>query len=120
MALDSALVQVEGEGKARYSPTHDGNGHATQCTSYFPLASTEIWATCAGSPGGNMLKKAVLPLLAAALLCSFGSAPVEGQRGQPVQLPEGNGKDAVQATCTQCHALNLIANTGYSRAEWQD
>jgi virginiamycin B lyase len=71
-------------------------------------------------PGGTMLKKAVLPVLAAALLYSFSPAPIEGQRGQPVQLPEGNGKDAVQATCTQCHALNLVAGAGYSRGEWQE
>src|SRR5215470_13539450 len=45
---------------------------------------------------------------------------VEAQRGQAVQLPEGNGKDQVQTTCSQCHALNLVTNAGYTRQEWQE
>src|SRR5439155_22425903 len=68
----------------------------------------------------TMLNKAVLPLLTAALLYAFSPAPIEGQRGQAAQLPDGNGKDAVQATCSQCHALNLVVGAGYSRAEWQE
>src|SRR5262245_33733185 len=44
----------------------------------------------------------------------------QGQgRGGPVNLPDGAGKDIVQTSCVKCHALNLIANSGYSRAEWQ-
>lgn len=68
-----------------------------------------------------MLRKSVLPLAAAALLCALGPAGIQGQRGQqtPVQLPEGNGKEIVQTTCTQCHALNLVANAGYTRDGWQ-
>jgi virginiamycin B lyase len=41
-----------------------------------------------------------------------------GGRGAAVTLPDGPGKDVVQAQCASCHALNLIANSGYSRAEW--
>ena len=45
----------------------------------------------------------------------------QGQRGgPPVQLPEGPGRELVQATCTRCHALNLIANSwGNTREGWQ-
>jgi len=40
-------------------------------------------------------------------------------RGQPVQLPDGPGKDMVQSTCTKCHALNLITGSwGYTREGW--
>lgn len=43
------------------------------------------------------------------------------QRGQPVSLPDGPGKDAVQATCAQCHGLNLITGSwGYTRDGWRE
>lgn len=39
----------------------------------------------------------------------------------PVQLPDGPGREQVQATCTRCHGLNLIAGSwGYTRDGWQD
>src|SRR5712691_4812146 len=62
---------------------------------------------------------------AAAVFCSvflFSGAAVRSQgRGQPVQLPEGPGKEMVQTTCTGCHVLNLIVNSGgYTRQGWQD
>ena len=44
----------------------------------------------------------------------------QGQRGQPVQLPEGAGQEMVQGSCTGCHRLNLIANSpGYTREGWE-
>ena len=48
------------------------------------------------------------------------SAPIQGQRGgQPVQLPEGNGKALVSTTCTACHGLNLLGRSvGYTQEEW--
>src|SRR5262245_29375264 len=58
--------------------------------------------------------------LAAGLLWSTLPAPVQGQRGQPVQLPDGAGKDLVQTTCSKCHALNMITNSwGNTREGWQ-
>ena len=68
-----------------------------------------------------MTKHLMWPILSTALVVS--AAPVLGQgqgrgRGQPVTLPEGSGKDLVQTACTKCHALNLITNDGYTRAEW--
>jgi virginiamycin B lyase len=39
---------------------------------------------------------------------------------QPLQLPEGAGKAAVQATCTRCHGLNSITNSwGFTKDGWQ-
>ena len=39
----------------------------------------------------------------------------------PVQLPDGAGREQVQAACTRCHGLNLIANSwGYTKDGWQD
>ena len=65
-----------------------------------------------------------------ALLSSVFSTDMLGQRGgrggrqggpPPVQLPEGPGRDAVQAACTTCHGLNQIANSwGYTKDGWQD
>ena len=49
-------------------------------------------------------------------------APVRTQRGggQPVVLPEGDGKELVQSTCTSCHALNLVVNSaGNTKEGWE-
>src|SRR6202171_3153855 len=54
----------------------------------------------------------------AAFFSSVLPVLAQGRQGQQVQLPEGNGKELVQTTCSQCHALNLITNAGYSREEW--
>jgi virginiamycin B lyase len=67
-----------------------------------------------------MWKKSIFTLLGAAVL--IGSASIhqsQGQRGQ-VQLPDGPGRDLVQANCTSCHALNQIAGSaGYNREGWE-
>src|SRR5688572_6708980 len=42
-------------------------------------------------------------------------------RGAAVALPEGAGREEVQAACASCHGLNLITGaSGFSRAAWQD
>ena len=69
--------------------------------------------------------RALASFSAAAAFCVVflsSTAPVRTQgRGQPVQLPDGPGKEMVQTTCTGCHALNLIVNSGgYTRQGWQD
>ena len=58
--------------------------------------------------------------VAAAFVGSILSTEVQGQRGQqPVQIPDGPGKELVSATCTKCHGLNFITNSfGFSRDEW--
>ena len=73
-----------------------------------------------------------------ALLASAFSSPTIGEQapagrqggaapGGPagwtatVQLAEGAGREQVQAACTRCHGLNLIANSwGYTKDGWED
>ena len=44
-----------------------------------------------------------------------------GGRGAEVALPDGPGKDMVQANCATCHALTNITNSrGYATAEWDE
>jgi virginiamycin B lyase len=65
--------------------------------------------------------------LTAALFCAFVTVGVQGQgrgggRGQQAAaLPDGQGKDIVEARCTACHGLNQIMGTaGYGQDDWQD
>jgi virginiamycin B lyase len=62
-----------------------------------------------------------------AILClaSIGAArQVNGQgrgRGAAFTLPDDPGKDTVQAQCTKCHALGLIANSGgFTKQGWDE
>ncbi len=49
-----------------------------------------------------------------------GQAPAGG-RGQAIVLPDGAGRDIVQASCSTCHGLNqIIGSAGYTREKWQD
>jgi virginiamycin B lyase len=43
-----------------------------------------------------------------------------GQTVNPkeVQLPDGDGKALVEARCTECHGVDLVARTGYTRDGW--
>jgi virginiamycin B lyase len=63
--------------------------------------------------------RSIVPLIAA--VCATAVVPTRAQRGQgtPVSLPDGNGKDLVQQTCTNCHAINLVTNSGYGREDWE-
>jgi virginiamycin B lyase len=57
--------------------------------------------------------------LVAALLCATFPATAQAQRGQ-VNLPEGLGREVVQASCTACHGLNMITGAaGYSEERWR-
>jgi tellurite resistance protein len=42
--------------------------------------------------------------------------------GQPPSpaLPEGPGKDLVEAVCTACHTLERVVAKRATKAEWQD
>ena len=63
----------------------------------------------------------IAALTTAAFLSSMLPALAQGRQGRQVQLPEGNGKDLVQTTCTRCHGLNLVAESwGNTREGWQD
>jgi virginiamycin B lyase len=68
-----------------------------------------------------MLKKSILVILGTAVAVAIaGTHHSQGQRGgAPVQLPEGEGRDLVQAKCVACHGLNLISGSGFSKAQWE-
>src|SRR5687768_1719426 len=89
--------------------------------------------------GGSMRERALFCLMLAAFLAAAFSAPTIGQQapagrqggagapggrqgGPPaVQLPEGAGREQVQAACSRCHGLNLITSSwGYTKDGWQD
>lgn len=38
----------------------------------------------------------------------------------PPALPEGPGKELVEAVCTACHTLERVAAKHATKAEWQD
>src|SRR5262245_20510553 len=70
-----------------------------------------------------MARTSFAPLtLALIALLALSIRPVHTQgRGQPLTLPDGAGKDIVQAQCTKCHALGLIANSGgFTRGGWEE
>ena len=55
-----------------------------------------------------------------AAVCFCLAVPMAAQ-GQPVELPDGAGKQAVEATCIGCHALNMVQrSSGYTHEEWQE
>jgi virginiamycin B lyase len=72
-----------------------------------------------------MRKGALLALVAAAVFGSvFSTRVVGGQEPQGGQrqaaLPDGAGKEIVQANCTACHGVNLITNYwGDTRQGWE-
>ena len=70
-----------------------------------------------------MSGRSVLTLTAAVIIALVVHVPSRAQRGQgrggQVQLPDGPGRDAVQASCTSCHALNQVTNSaGYTKEGW--
>lgn len=72
-----------------------------------------------------MSNKFFVLLTTGALVCAgflVAVTPVRSQgRGdmRPVAIPEGLGKEVVQAQCVRCHTLNNIVNSGgYTREGW--
>ena len=61
--------------------------------------------------------------IGAALLTASLSLAAQGRGGRggpPVNLPDGAGKDTVQALCANCHALTMIVNSGgYTKDGWR-
>lgn len=55
----------------------------------------------------------------AASVCAFSLQPANAQ-GRHTNLPEGNGKELVEAICTGCHQSNQITrSSGYSEDDWR-
>jgi len=65
-----------------------------------------------------MFRESILSLTITISLCSTLSA--QPPRGRQVQMPEGDGKAMVEATCSRCHGLGLIANAGYTEQDWRE
>jgi virginiamycin B lyase len=66
------------------------------------------------------LCSSVTALLVSAAAMVGAQAPAQGGRGgAQVTLPEGAGKELVQTTCSKCHGLNLVTNSGgYNQRDW--
>jgi len=61
-----------------------------------------------------------LSVACGALVLGILPLTAEAQRGGQVQLPDGPGRDRVQATCGACHGLNMITGAaGYDQAGWR-
>jgi virginiamycin B lyase len=63
--------------------------------------------------------------LTAALLASSVLALIplaaQAQGGPPANLPEGAGKQMIEAVCTGCHQTNMITqSSGYTRDGWKE
>jgi virginiamycin B lyase len=76
-----------------------------------------------------MSRRSIVAIVFVACFCSVfilsgGGARGQGRdqgRGQTTVLPDGPGKDTVQAQCTKCHALGLIPRAGgYTRQGWEE
>ena len=66
-----------------------------------------------------MLPASTPSLLAAAALVIVPA--LASAQGKPVQLPEGTGKDKVEATCTACHqAREIVNSSGYTAEGWKE
>src|ERR1035441_6929947 len=68
-----------------------------------------------------MPAKSILTLIVSAIL--FIALPARSQNPaqarEPIQLPDGEGKEIVQVACAACHSLGNITNSGHSPEEWK-
>jgi virginiamycin B lyase len=61
-----------------------------------------------------------MTLLSAVALCSLLPVAAQAQSEAP-PLPDGEGKELVEATCTACHQTDQITrSSGYTHAGWQE
>ena len=69
-----------------------------------------------------MRKRALLMAMATACISLVLPVSAQAQRGrQPVELPDGPGRELVRTACAECHRLNPIVNSGgYTREGWND
>ena len=60
-------------------------------------------------------------LIAAAVFALVPFAAQAQEQGRPAALPQGAGKETVEAVCTQCHQTNMITgSSGYTRDGWKE
>jgi virginiamycin B lyase len=61
-----------------------------------------------------------MTLLTTAALCSLVPVAAQAQSEAP-PLPDGDGKELVEATCTACHQTDQITrSSGYTHEDWQE
>jgi virginiamycin B lyase len=66
-----------------------------------------------------MLRALTAPRVAAAVLVLVPM--LASAQGKPSGLPEGAGKDRVEALCMACHqAREILTSSGYTRAGWKE
>ena len=66
------------------------------------------------------MSKALTACAVAAALAAGSIAAHAQMQGKP-SMPEGRGKQLVEALCSSCHALQLINNSsGYTREQWRE
>jgi virginiamycin B lyase len=64
--------------------------------------------------------RASIASLVGALACGLAPLSVEAQ-GAPSALPDGAGKEQVEAVCTGCHQTDqIMRSSGYTREGWKD
>jgi hypothetical protein len=55
-----------------------------------------------------------------AFLGAASAVHTQEQERQQIQLPEGNGREIVQVTCSQWHSLSMVTNSaGYTHDGWK-
>src|SRR5436305_11919168 len=89
------------------------DGVANTARSFSP---NNAWAIPRAQPVREdaMSKTMLLPLIAAALLCS---APATAQQAQQ-DFPDGPGKEIIVSTCGGCHNINRV-RAGYTADGWR-
>jgi len=59
--------------------------------------------------------------LIAAVVASIPVTATAQGKGKPSGLPEGEGKDRVEAMCTACHTTReIVTSSGYTREGWRE
>lgn len=60
-----------------------------------------------------MLRRWILCVITTALFFASNTAAQNA-----ANFPDGSGRDIVSTSCVVCHALNMITNSGHTRADW--
>jgi len=60
-------------------------------------------------------------LLSGVFACALAPAAALAQSGGAAELPDGEGKELVEAVCTACHQTNqIVRSSGYTAEDWQE
>ena len=71
------------------------------------------------TPAARLISTALIFLGCAAALPMPSARP--GVTGlKPVELPDGEGKDEVEAYCSACHSLRLVLQQRLKRSDWEE